>query len=137
MIVSLSLEIVLELIMVMMDFSMILIMSQDLIMMDDLQVESLGLLIVSSGTLISGSVGLWMILQMVVILDRYATSSVVDGITLPDGTVGESGKSSSYMSDGSIGVEMGYTPVTDVDISQKTGVWARPTSGTATAIIDV
>ena len=99
--------------------------------------ESLGLLIEESSTnLISGSGGYGSDIRNGSNLGNAPTSSVVDGITLPDGTVGKVRRIQIHPS-GNSGMRWGNTSGGNGNTPYSASVWARATSGTATAVIDV
>ena len=99
--------------------------------------ESLGLLIEKSSTnLISGSGGYGSDIRNGSNLGNAPTSSVVDGITLPDGTVGQVRRLIIHVN-GNSGKRWGNTSGGNANTAYSASVWARATSGTATAIIDV
>jgi len=99
--------------------------------------ESLGLLIEESSTnIISGAGGYGSDIRNGSNLGNAPTSSVVDGITLPDGTVGQVRRLQIHPS-GNSGMRWGSTSGGNANTAYSASVWARATSGTATAIIDV
>ena len=99
--------------------------------------ESLGLLMEQQITnLISGSGGYGSDIRNGSNLGNAPTSSVVDGITLPDGTVGQVRRLQISPS-GNSGMRWGSTSGGNANTAYSASVWARATSGTATAVIDV
>jgi hypothetical protein len=99
--------------------------------------ESLGLLIEESSTnLISGAGGYGSDIRNGTSLGNAPTSTVVDDITLPDGTVGQVRRLQIHSS-GNSGMRWGSTSGGNANTAYSASVWARATSGTATAILDV
>ena len=99
--------------------------------------ESLGLLIEQQITnLISGAGGYGSDIRNGSNLGNAPTSSVVDGITLPDGTVGKVRRIQIHPN-GNSGMRWGSTGGGNGNTPYSASVWARATSGTATAVLDV
>jgi hypothetical protein len=99
--------------------------------------ESLGLLIEDPGTnLISGAGGYGSDTRNGnANLGNAPTSSVVDGITLPDGTVGKVRRIQSHPN-GNSGMRWGSTGGGNINTPYSASVWARAVSGTASFTID-
>ncbi len=99
--------------------------------------ECLGLLIEDPGTnLISGAGGFGSDIRNGSNLGNAPLSDVVDGITLPDGTVGKV-RRIQISSSGNSGMRWGSTGGGNANTPYSASVWARATEGTATAVIDV
>ena len=98
--------------------------------------ESLGLLLEYSSTnLISGSGGYGSDIRGGTNLGNAPTTAVVDGITLPDGTVGQVRRLQIHSS-GNSGMRWGSTGGGNVNTAYSASVWARAVSGTANFSID-
>ena len=98
--------------------------------------ESLGLLIEHSSTnLISGSGGYGSDIRSGTNLGNAPTTEVVDGITLPDGTVGQVRRLQIHSS-GNSGMRWGSTGGGNINTPYSGSVWARAVSGTASFSID-
>ena len=98
--------------------------------------ESLGLLIEHSSTnLISGSGGYGSDIRGGTNLGNAPTTEIVDGITLPDGTVGQVRRLQIHSS-GNSGMRWGSTGGGNINTAYSASVWARAVSGTASFTID-